>query len=217
MSNQWFRLYSEVLNDPKVQRLSGDLFKTWINILCVACNNNGTLPDLEDVSFALRMPLHETKTAFQELEKYALLVTDGETFQIYNWEKRQYKSDSSTERVKRHRKQKRNVTVTPPEQIQNRTDTDKKNIKKKSGKISLSEWEKQNGKMIPELLEPYREKHSIPVPRLNAMIEQFRSKCEASDYRYVNFIRAFESWSWDSEIKTPQAAVSKTYANVRAL
>lgn len=125
MSNQWFRMYGEVLNDPKVQKLPPELFKVWVNALCVACNNNGTLHEtLEDVSFALRMPLHETKTAFHELEKVGLLVTVGETFQFKNWKKRQYKSDVSTERVKRHRKQSRNVSETPPEQIQNRTDTE---------------------------------------------------------------------------------------------
>jgi hypothetical protein len=145
MSNQWFRLYSEVLNDPKVQKLSGDLFKIWVNILCVACTNNGTLPSLEDVSFALRIPFHETKTAFQELEKFGLLVTVDETFQIYNWGKRQYKSDASTDRVRRHRKQNRNVSETPPETEQNRDRTEQKESKSRGSRFALDhlspEWE----------------------------------------------------------------------------
>lgn len=151
MSNQWFRMYSEVLNDPKVQKLPTDLFKIWVNTLCVACNNNGTLHEtLEDVSFALRLPLHETKNAFSELEKVGLLVTCDETFQIHNWKKRQYKSDNSTIRVKKHRNAHRNVTETPPEQIQNRTDTEQiiegKNplaspVKKTSGTRLSREWD----------------------------------------------------------------------------
>jgi len=131
MSNPWFRMYSEVLNDPKVQKLPAELFKIWVNTLCLACNGNGTLPNLEDVSFALRLPFHETKSAFHELEKAGLLVTDGETFHVRNWDKRQYKSDVSTDRVKKFRKRIRNVSETPSEQIQNRTDTDKKEKLKK--------------------------------------------------------------------------------------
>jgi hypothetical protein len=54
MSYSWFRLYSEVLNDPKVQCLSGEHFKTWINILCIASKNHGVLPDMEALQFLLR-------------------------------------------------------------------------------------------------------------------------------------------------------------------
>jgi len=36
--SQWFRMYAEVLDDPKVQRLSGDEFKAWVNILCLRIN-----------------------------------------------------------------------------------------------------------------------------------------------------------------------------------
>lgn len=143
MSNQWFRMYSEVLNDPKVQKLPADLFKVWVNTLCVVCNNNGILPSLDDVSFAFRMPISETKSAFHDLEKAGLIVTVGETFQIKNWKKRQYKSDVSTDRVKKHRNGKRNVSETPPEQNrteQNRTD---KNIEKNLREEFWKLWPKE--------------------------------------------------------------------------
>ncbi len=41
---RWFRFYSEVLDDPKVQGLSLGLFKMWINLLCIAARNDGYLP-----------------------------------------------------------------------------------------------------------------------------------------------------------------------------
>lgn len=139
MSNIWFRVYSEVLNDPKVQKLPDYLFKIWINILCIACNNDGTLPKQDECSFALRLPLHETNEAFQELKKHGLLVTDGETFHPHNWEKRQYKSDNSTERVKRHRNAKKTVSVTPPEQKQNRADTEPSPLPSSESGIAIPE------------------------------------------------------------------------------
>lgn len=155
MSNQWFRMYAEVLNDPKVQKLPAELFKTWVNILCFACNGNGTFHEtLEDVSFALRMSVSETKTAFQQLEKSGLIVTVNETFQIHNWKKRQYKSDISTSRVHKHRNAKRNVSETPPEQIQNRYRTEQNKVSKVIGQIPENLPRTKKQKVIGTRLTP---------------------------------------------------------------
>ena len=114
----WFRFHVESLNDPKVQQLPAELFKMWVNLLCLAKKHNGTLPSEDDCSFALRETkeaFHERFIALQEAGLFDKSVTDDETFHPHNWNKRQYKSDTSTERVKAHRKRTRNVTVTPPE------------------------------------------------------------------------------------------------------
>ena len=47
----WFRLYTDVAHDPKVQRLSPAIFKFWITILCLAKENGGIVPARSDVSF----------------------------------------------------------------------------------------------------------------------------------------------------------------------
>lgn len=120
MAHTWFRLYSELLNDPKIQNLPDNLFKIWINTLCLASHNNGTLPCVSDVSFAFRETIDETKAAFHALQTAGLLITVGETFQVKNWRKRQFKSDTSTDRVRKHRDRYRNVTETP----QIRSDSD---------------------------------------------------------------------------------------------
>ena len=62
-----------------------------------------------------------------ELHRAGLLDRDENGFAPHNWAGRQYKSDSSTERVKEHRDRKKrevivtgnvssDVSVTPPEQ-----------------------------------------------------------------------------------------------------
>jgi hypothetical protein len=38
---KWLRLYSDVVSDPKVQRLPGEKFKAWVNLLCVASQHDG--------------------------------------------------------------------------------------------------------------------------------------------------------------------------------
>lgn len=122
MANQWFRMYSEFATDPKVQMMSEAYQRRFIMVLCLRCSNaHVTLHDTE-VAFQLRISNEEwleTKAVF--IAKG--LIDDDNTPTA--WDKRQFASDSSAERVARHREKKkqeeklRNVTVTPPD-----TDTD---------------------------------------------------------------------------------------------
>jgi hypothetical protein len=113
---KWFRLYTETLNDPKIQRLTPELFRYWINVLCIASEHDGALPPLVDIAFSLR--LTEEQCLLQVIEPLcaaSLIDRRGTGMKPHNWDKRQYKSDVSTDRVKRFRKRTRNVTTTLPE------------------------------------------------------------------------------------------------------
>lgn len=113
--NRWFRMYEEILDDPKVQKLSPELFKMWVNILALASRHNGILPSLGDCAFAFRVTEESVSIAFHELEKNDLLKRKNGSFQPKGWDKRQYKSDTSTDRVKRFRQRSRNTQETPSE------------------------------------------------------------------------------------------------------
>ena len=134
---RWFRLYDDVLNDPKVQRLSGESFKFWINMLCIASKNGGVLPGIEDMAFALRVSNDVCTSLIDELKTCGLI--DGSKRLVpHGWEKRQYKSDTSTDRVKRFRERSRNVTETVSEtapdtdkETDTETDKNQKKIPKK--------------------------------------------------------------------------------------
>jgi hypothetical protein len=118
----WFRMYSEMLNDPKIQTLPLASFKAYVNALCLAGSDpksTGNIGTLETVSFAFRETKESVSSAFHELTSRGLIVTENETFHIPTWRKRQYKSDTSTDRVKRFRKRYGNVSETPSD-----TDTD---------------------------------------------------------------------------------------------
>jgi hypothetical protein len=119
MMSQWFRFYESALDDPKVQRLPGDLFKGWINLLCLAKRHNGTLPPHEDIAFALRLSAKDATKLLDSLVEHGLLDHDETGISPHNWNARQYKSDVSTDRVKRFRKRQETVSETPSE-----TDTD---------------------------------------------------------------------------------------------
>jgi hypothetical protein len=134
--SHWFRYYDESLNDAKVQTLAPQVFKIWVNSLCLASTNgepNGTLGTLEDVSFALRETAEAVSLAYNSLRDKGMVATDGETFHIVQWKKRQYKSDTSTSRVREYRKRCKPVAETAPD-----TDKDTDKEKKKEAKASLT-------------------------------------------------------------------------------
>jgi hypothetical protein len=121
--NRWFRFYDEAINDPKILKLSDKLHRIWIGILCAASKNNGELPPIEDLSLMLRIKPEKMKHAVESLIKSGLVDIDGVIFRPHNWDKRQFKSDVSTERVKRFR----NSKVTPPEtETETETETERK-------------------------------------------------------------------------------------------
>src|SRR6266481_1629452 len=95
---QWFRLYNDVIYDPKVQRLNGETFKAWINILCLASKNGGLLPCVADLAYALRMTDQAAADLIQTLRRLNLLdVVADATYTPHNWNGRQFKSDTSAD------------------------------------------------------------------------------------------------------------------------
>lgn len=130
--SRWWRAYEKALDDPKLQRLSADLFRFWFNLMCVASQDDGKLPTLPDIAFKLRLAEPRCKRMMEELQRCRLIdeTPDG-TLSPHNWEKWQYKSDVSTERVRKFRKRKNIVSgngsetfhETPPE-----TDSEQKQI-----------------------------------------------------------------------------------------
>lgn len=77
---QWFRFYSTALDDPKVQRLTGDLFKAWVNLLCLAndAEERGTLPELSDIAFRLRLDEMKAEDIVRGLIRAGLLERDDD-------------------------------------------------------------------------------------------------------------------------------------------
>jgi hypothetical protein len=115
---RWFRMYTDVLDDPKVQKLPPALFKAWVNLLCLAGRNDGRLPGIEDIAFALRQDEDVTRDMVRDMVERGLL-DDEEGLVPHNWSERQFKSDhdnSASERKKAQRqreKSQKKDDVTP--------------------------------------------------------------------------------------------------------
>src|SRR4051812_21610626 len=107
---RWFRVYNELVDDPKVQRLDPALFKVLINLWCLASANDGDLPPLDEIAFKLRMKREKTQRLLTELRAAGLIDDNERAARPHNWGERQYTSDGSTPRVKRFRERRRNLS-----------------------------------------------------------------------------------------------------------
>jgi hypothetical protein len=153
--SRWFRFYSEALDDPKVQKLDPPTFKAWVNLLCLANRNGGFLPPAEDVAFALRIDPNGAITLLERLLNATLIDkvnggANGYRYAPHGWAERQYKSDTSTDRVKRFRQRSKAVTETPPE---TETETDK-TLAKANAPSDEQFWESAKAFLHPERKAP---------------------------------------------------------------
>ena len=128
--SRWFRVYDDLVDDPKVQRLPAELFRALVNIWCLASKGGGVLPSIDEIAFKLRVKADKAYAIVASLRNAGLIEDDEDGTHPHNWDSRQFKSDVSNERVKRHRERKCNVTdtvtETPPE-TETETEKEEKN------------------------------------------------------------------------------------------
>jgi len=142
VSKPWIRLYTNVPDNAKVQRLPPALFKFWINCLCLY-GDKGYFPTIDTISWKMKISEKVALKNIRDLIDAHLFDEEPgdkgfedilfDALTPHDWDELQFESDSSTERVKKHRdrfrKQKRNVSVTPPEaeteQIQSRAEAER--------------------------------------------------------------------------------------------
>src|SRR6266480_383677 len=100
----WFRLYAEFATDYKVQMMPEHYQRRLIMLFCLrCCNVTETLHDTE-VAFHLRVTDAEWNVTKAEFIARGFIDNDNK---IINWNKRQFRSDSSTARVSKHREKKK--------------------------------------------------------------------------------------------------------------
>ena len=106
MSGRWFRLYEDMISDPKVQKLPDWVFKALINMWCLACKNDGIIPE-DNLSYALRMRRDHVFNAVDMLFSLGLLERIEGSLVPHNWKIRNPNYKTSTERTRAYRKRER--------------------------------------------------------------------------------------------------------------
>lgn len=128
MANPWFRMYAEFATDAKVQMLSEAMQRRYLMLMCLRCSNTLVTLHDEEIAFQLRISGEELA------ETKALFIKKGfidSAWNVLNWEKRQFASDTSKDRVAKHRALQKakhepagNGVVTLHERKANALDTD---------------------------------------------------------------------------------------------
>jgi hypothetical protein len=103
---RWFRFYASAIDDPKIQTLPDPLFRTWINLLCLASKADGVIPGGKQLSFGLRLSDALTKKRLDALVALGLIDRTELGFSPHNWGERQFQSDSSAARMRALRSRK---------------------------------------------------------------------------------------------------------------
>ncbi|WP_250865647.1 hypothetical protein [Caballeronia sp. INSB1] len=146
----WFRMYTDFLNNPKMITLAFEDQRHFIGVL--ALKGEGTLdnacaPELLTRIVAQRLWIDHAVIGEVKRRLVAAGLID-ENWQPLAWEKRQMRSDSSTERVRAHRekaKQTRNDDETLQERSSNGLD------KKREEEIREEERETKPARRAPRV------------------------------------------------------------------
>lgn len=123
---KWFRLYTEIRDDPKMWELTDLQFRIFINLLCLASEqdkNGSVFGHPSAISWSIRCDRRAFDRATKTLIEHNILKEIDGGFEIINWRKRQFISDDINSRVRKYRQKEtlhETLHETPPEQ--NRTD-----------------------------------------------------------------------------------------------
>ena len=104
----WFKLYDEILNDPKMGKMSDRLYRRSIEMMAFANQHNqdGKLPPIDDMAWILRCDETELQQEMSDLasDKYRILTREGDDWIVTNFSSRQERvSDAERQRRKRER------------------------------------------------------------------------------------------------------------------
>lgn len=102
-SKYWIKLFIEILDDPKMGRMSDTLWRRTIEIFLLAGDNcnNGTLPEMGEMVWRLRLSEDVILETLNKLQTMGIVQQDGDGWNVVNFVKRQ--TSESLERVRRFR------------------------------------------------------------------------------------------------------------------
>lgn len=175
----WFRLYSEAVDDEKLRLLAFEDRWHFIALLC--CKGMGILDGVDSITrrkIAVKMglDLRELGEVSRRLSEVGLI--DQDSLQPTKWDDRQFRSDSSTQRVKEYRDRLKVVTNQPDNDMKREcnvtvtvqdTDTDKDiDIKPRATRLP-KDW-----KLTQEYIDAALAIRAIDANELQRVADEFR-------------------------------------------
>ena len=233
MPNPWFRMYSEFMDDPKVQMMSESDQRRLVMLFCERCKEVKHTETLRAFHWRITpLELSATKAVFIE---HGFIDDD---WNVINWDERQFISDSSTERVRqfrerlKHKETVGNVTLGNVTAQEADTEADAEELKpypsmpdglsdvdSKEAKRLAKEAAKEAEKAVKlAARQAAREAKAIADAAAKAAVKKFRedqrltqkrasppTKTEFAQSRHADFkVAVFEYWkSKNPEIDCP--------------
>jgi len=197
MANTWFRFYSEFSHDPKVQMMTEAMQRRLVMLFCDKCSDVLVTLSEQELAFRWRISdeeLGKTKSVF--IDKG--FIDDG--WNILNWNRRQFISDSSTERTRRYRERKRTShkshsdgDETKSDALDTDTDTDTEQIQNREELTLLSsESTSDHLAVFPETWN----RLSGFLPKVEKFTSSRRKKLASRVHEGLTLSRFIEAIKW---------------------
>ncbi len=230
-SMPWVKLYTEIIHDAKLRRLTDAQKWRFVQLICLAgrldadgaiTNGNGSYT-LEDIAWELHVDTDEMAADLESLQSAGLVFFDGSTYIVTNFEKRQGRSQSEKRQV--WRKNKADYRAKSEEEVEecpigHQSDTnesptyreEKRREEKSIHTLSanadtpaIDEPKKRAPKPPTEkqIAERQLAEHFQQVTRINLPSEKSKSDYQASQVRWWKPIRQIlEQTHYDMERAT---------------
>lgn len=202
----WFRFYTNTIDDLAVSRLSDGLYRIWVGLQCLTSEYGGSLPTPDVIAFRLRKNDRVMGEALKKLIEVGLIEATPDSLRPRNWVELQYKSDSSTNRVRAHRERQRNVssavTETAPDtdtesDTETESETDREGDERESRSLTHARaptaWP-DGFKLTQGHIDFAKENFGYTAEEVETMFERFKDHCLMHGKRYADWDAGFRSW-----------------------
>jgi hypothetical protein len=124
MKRTWIKLYTEILHDPKMGRLSPREWQIAVQLFLLAAelDQDGLLPPVEDISWNLRINADELLLVLSALSAVKIVHQSEDGWVVTHFKERQY--SEGYERVKRYRSKQSNANETDMKRDDNADDAE---------------------------------------------------------------------------------------------
>lgn len=202
-SYSWVKLYHEVLHDPKMGRLTDNLWRRVIEVILLAgeSGRDGLLPDVADMAWTLRLSTEELEANLESLAGYNIVEQTPQGWKVTHFSNRQAPIEAK-DRVSayRNRIQKHDYyaeeTTEKPES--NDTVTNRNTDKNKSKSKNRSEKIKAAKPPTPPQIESYRKAaHRFPNKSLYSLICEHVKDDPDSLLRFEKIVTGWIAMGWN--------------------
>lgn len=189
MPSYWLKLYTDILDDPKVAKLTDYQFRVFIMCLAYAkeVNEGGYLAPASDIAWRFRLPEKGVVEALLAMERAGIIAENDGRYYVVNFTKRQESPSPGAERVRRFREKKKmensnnvtdDVTVTLPPLLSSpllSSDSPLDSFTPAQTANAISSWGNNGARSAERLYQQVTGQISIPATSLSQALSDLET------------------------------------------